>query len=152
MVSLVVEQVHERGLERMSVALPCEGSILDARRQAVLGQAGAEVLNRRVGRRALATGILEVGEQLLVERADWKLFSREATEPRAVGEQKMIQCAVNRAEERLAIPLALLVGDRRAKRVEPLVHPTVVPRHHAERSRAVHGCLPLRRALSGDLL
>src|SRR5262249_30738057 len=118
----------------------------------ILGQASAEVLDRRVGHGSLAAQIFEVGEQLLIERTDRELFSSETTEPGAVSEQKMVQRAVNRAEERLAILLALLVGDGRAKRVEPFIHPPVVTRHHAERPRAVHGCLPLRRALSGGLL
>ena len=72
MVSLVVEEVHERGLERMSIPPARECSVLDVRHQQVFGQASAEVLDRGVGRVTLAAQILEFGEQLLIERANRK--------------------------------------------------------------------------------
>ena len=50
-------------------------------------------------------------------------------EPEAVRQQQMIQRAVDRAEEGPEIPLALLVGELGAERIQPLVHPAVVGGH-----------------------
>src|SRR5215471_17432921 len=44
----------------------------------------------------------------------------------------MVERAVDRAEERLAVGLALAVVECRTALVEPLVHPAVVARHDAQ--------------------
>src|SRR2546421_102624 len=101
--------------------------------------------------RALAPQLLEVRVELLIERTEGPRGSREAAEPATVGEQEVIQDPVDRAKERLAVALALLVGKRGADGVELLVHPAVVSGHQAELLERAHGCLPLPRPLSGRL-
>src|SRR2546423_10951459 len=149
---LVVEEVSERRADRMS-ELPSGVRRVGEVFEQPLGREGRRVLlDRGVGVGALAPQLLEVRVELLIERTEGPRGSREAAEPATVGEQEVIQDPVDRAKERLAVALALLVGKRGADGVELLVHPAVVSGHHAGLLGRNYGWLPPRRPLSGRLI
>src|SRR5262249_53644515 len=67
-----------------------------------------------------------------VERLGLRALAGEAMHPDAVADQQMVQGAVQRAEERAAVPAILGVGNARGGGVEPLVDPGVVGRQQLE--------------------
>src|SRR5262249_14404365 len=153
-VCLVVEEMRQRPPERMLAALTPRRDVGDRGDQAPGVERPHPRLDAGIGPRALAPELLEVAVELLVEppterdrlplpvaRLREPRVVREAPEPGAVRQNEMVQRPVNRTKERLAIALPLVVRERRAKRVEPLVHPPVVARKGAIGPDGIHAVL-----------
>src|SRR5260370_19989751 len=78
----------------------------------------------------------------MVERSG-AILSDKTAELHAIGEQQMVQGAMNRAEKRTQIALAFLVAQRCANLVDAAIHPGVVTRHRVELHYQVHKVPPL---------
>src|SRR5690606_415274 len=85
-----------------------------------------------VGECSLPAKFVKVGVELLVERANAagpdrsvrQLYPLEACKPHSIGDEQMIERAVNRLEERPLVPLTRFITQRGCKTVEVVVHPT----------------------------
>src|SRR5918996_6245866 len=74
----------------------------------------------------------KVGAGLIVEAHLRVRPALDPREPDPIGDQEMIERAVNRAEERLARPVVLVLGQLLAGRVQPPIGPAIVARHPAQ--------------------
>src|SRR5205823_1946359 len=103
-------------------------------------QRGLEPLGRKtlgpvadgaIRERAFGRKLAEIVEHRGAECGCRANIPGEATEPHAIAPQDVIERAVDRAEERAAITLALVVRKACAAGVQTLVDPRAVTRHRA---------------------
>ena len=110
MVGLVIEQVNDRGSERVvkflsGIILITERSVEPLRRNP-----GKELFDLLVGPAALAAKFGEIRIQLLVQRSERPWLPVETRHPAAVGQKQVVESAVNRSEEGPAVALTFFVG------------------------------------------
>src|SRR4029079_16383467 len=89
---------------------------------------------------ARRTQLGKVLEQDRIEPVRRLALSGETLQPDAVGDEKVVQGAVHRLEERPAIRAVIRIGELRCDVVDALVAPRIVARYHGE--VRFHGELP----------
>src|SRR5579883_3292212 len=132
MMGLVVEQVREDLADAAALGHPGQGAVLEGSLQLCFAPGldeGRETPVLRQARRVERRQRLVQGRP---KRRRELAATGEPVEPDAVGDQQMVERAVEAAEVGAGIAVVVLPGQRRGRTVEARVGPGVIAGHHAE--------------------
>jgi hypothetical protein len=136
-VGLVVEDVHQRLPARLALRLACGGGVFEVGGDVGGGEAVHVADHALVFPLARRAQVLEVLEKNRVQLALRTAGALEAAHPNAVGDQQVVQRAVQAVEKDPGRAAVVVIGERGGGGVEAPVGPTVVGRHGPEMRRKV---------------
>ena len=139
MMGLMIEQMQRGNPERLrarrGIAHRSEGQ---GRAEYFIRKRPGPKADFFIGGFSLASHLVEIGVQLLIERSRGKWLAVESAQPHAVGKQQVIKNAADGTERCAGLALAGFVRHVGANGIQFFIHPAIVARHHSKIFEVLH--------------